>query len=310
MRWSLLRGRACTLTRPAVVCLLAMAAGACAPSRAPLGTPSAELARYLAAVNQKAGSLQPAPPSTRAASLEETNADLKEARLLAEATPTPVNQRHLGEVYLRLGVFDAAYDRFTRALAGDPRDGRAFDGRARVWRAWGLPALGINDAYRAIYYAPGDPGPLNTLGTLLLRLGLLRDARRTFEQAMTTAPEAGYALNNLCYADMLAGDTRAVASCERAVAAQPGAASPRMNLALAYAAAGDLDRAQVFAPAQESPALAAYDLGTALMALGRFPGAAAAFDRAVALNAAFTLAAERARQARAQMAMGLSPVRP
>ena len=43
----------------------------------------------------------------------------------------------------------------------------------RVWRDWGLPALALGDAHRAIYYAPQSASARNTYGTVMQALGQL-----------------------------------------------------------------------------------------------------------------------------------------
>lgn len=292
------------------MCLLTVAVGACAPSRASIVAPGDDLERYVAAIRRQATTLPEPPPSTtRAARIEDTDAALREARLRLEVAPTGSNHRTLADLYASHGIFDAAYDHFTAALALNPRDSGAYDGRARVWRDWGQPALGMNDVHRAIYYAPTSAAPLNTLGTLLLRLGLVADARRAFADALDTDPAASYALNNLCYADIIRDAPGAVATCSRAHTAQPAAGVTRTNLALAFVLAGEVPQALRLMARAGSPALAPYDLGTALMALGHYPAAARAFDQAVVLSPEFTVAADRALQARTLATMGPTEAR-
>lgn len=302
------RGR--RLALQVVLCLLTVAVGACAPTRASLAAPGDELERYMSAVRRQTTTLEPPPPATRAARLEETNALLRDARLRVEVAPSAASQRRLAEMYARQRVFDAAYDHFTAALALDPRDAASYDGRARVWREWGLPAFGMNDVHRAMYYAPRSAAPLNTLGTLLLRLGLVADAHGAFAQALTVDADAPYALNNLCYTEVVRRDASARATCVRALAAQPESSATRTNLAMAHALAGELpDALRVMARAG-SPALAPYDLGAALMALGHYPAAALAFDQAVALSPEFLVAADGAQRARALAGLAATEARP
>ena len=291
------------------MCLLTAAVGACAPPRASIVAPSDDLERYVAAVRRQATTLPEPPATTRAATFEDTDAALREARLRLEVAPTGSNHRALADIYARRGVFDAAYDHFTAALTLDPRDSAAYDGRARVWRDWGQPALGMNDAHRAVYYAPTSAAPLNTLGTLMLRLGLVTDAQRTFAAALETDPAASYARNNLCYVDIVQNAPAALDSCTRAQAAQPDAVVTRTNLAMALVLAGDVPQALRLMARSGSPALAPYDLGTALMALGHYPAAARAFDQAVALSPEFVVAADRALQARTLATLAPAGVR-
>jgi len=74
----------------------------------------------------------------------------------------------------------------------------AYDARARIWRDWGFPQLGMPDADRAIYYAPRSAAAQNTQGTLLAALGRFDEAQRAFEKAIALDPEASFARTNLC----------------------------------------------------------------------------------------------------------------
>src|SRR4029079_6395002 len=105
--------------------------------------------------------------------LEDFDPELTAARKLLASNGTANHYRRVAEAYARLRVFDAAYDHFSAALRLDAKDAAAYDGRARVWRDWGLPGRGLSDAYRAVYLAPNSPVPRNTLGTLFVRLGLV-----------------------------------------------------------------------------------------------------------------------------------------
>ncbi len=283
-----------------VVCLLAAGSlTACASPRRSIVTAPPELDRYIAAVRSRAEDVKPPAHPDRAVTLESTDREIKAAQLNLSVFPTGAAHRRLAEAYARRRVLDAAYDQFSAALAIDPRDAAAFDGRARVWREWGFPNLGLNDIHRAIYYAPASAVPLNTLGTLLLSLGQTADARRVFGQAILKDPAATYATNNLCFATVVSGDgPAAVAACERAADAQPGPGVTRTNLALAHVVAGDLPTALRLMSRQGRSTLATYDLGEALLGLGRYPEAAAAFDEAAQGYPGFTAAIQRARTAR------------
>lgn len=231
--------------------------------------------------------------------LERSDGALEDARALLDVEPTAVHHREMAEAYARSGVRDAAFDHFTAALKLRPRDSRALDGRARVWRDWGFPHLGLADVHRAIFYAPSSPGAYNTLGTMLLKLGLAREARAAFERALAVDSEATYAMNNLCYVDLLQGfPVRAIETCGRTLARQPELAVARNNLALAHAAAGDLESAAREFSHGRGPSAASYNYGIALLATGRYADAALAFDRAESLRPNVGRAIERAAEAR------------
>ncbi len=142
-------------------------------------------------------------PEGTAAVLEQQIPELSAARAALASAPTALNHQRVAQMYAKLGVLDAAYNHFTAAVGLDRKDASAYDGRARVWRDWGFPAMGLADAHHAIFYAPTSPAPQNTLGTLLLKLGLYADARAAFERALALAPDAPYVRANLCHLSLL-----------------------------------------------------------------------------------------------------------
>jgi Tfp pilus assembly protein PilF len=137
----------------------------------------------------------------------------------------------VGESYRRLGILDRAYDHLEQAVHLDPGYAPAWDALARVWRDWGTPEYGLGDATRAVYHAPNVAAYRNTLGTILVSLGRLQEARVAFEAALSRDPDAAWALNNLCYVDLQEGRLRDARSrCEAAVARAPGFRAARENL--------------------------------------------------------------------------------
>ena len=93
---------------------------------------------------------------------------------------------------------DAAFDHLTAATRLDPRDAAAYDARARIWRDWGFPELGMADSARAVFFAPNSAAAHNTWGTLLAAAGFDAEARREFEAALALDPHAAFARANLC----------------------------------------------------------------------------------------------------------------
>ena len=73
----------------------------------------------------------------------------------------------------------------------------AWDGRARVWRHWGLTQYALSDVHRAIFYGPGRPEALNTLGTILEQAGQCDEAREAYSKALKLDPSAEWAKTNL-----------------------------------------------------------------------------------------------------------------
>jgi tetratricopeptide (TPR) repeat protein len=230
--------------------------------------------------------------------IETEPGELRNALEAASADARPPALVRVAEAYYRAGVLDRAYLYNARALAIDRRDAAAYDGMARIWRDWGFPHLGIGDAHRATYYAPGSAAAQNTLGTLLHALGNRRGALTAFERALALEPRASYALNNMCYLSFLAGDsTAAIDRCQRALDIEPELVPAQNNLALAYAAQGDLQAtAAQFAKSGDAPSRA-FNLGIVLSAAGRYAEAERSFQMAATMKPEWTLAKDRARQA-------------
>lgn len=230
---------------------------------------------------------------------EQWSPDLAAAISRLAAAPTVEHEVGLAQAYLRTGISDKAYEHYARAARLDPAEGAAWDGLARIWRDWGLPQVGLGDAYRALSAAPASPAVHNTLGTILQSLGKGLEARAHFAQAVALDVGAAYAQNNLCYSWLMEADAEAAAiECGRALAREPGLVVTRNNLALARAIAGDLAGAAEIFGAVGGEAAARYNLGIVYMAQRRYSAAASAFDQAAALQPSMALARDRARQAR------------
>jgi Tfp pilus assembly protein PilF len=241
--------------------------------------------------------------SSLAATLESSDGRLAAALLQLLGVPSAVTHRQVAREYRRLRVLDKAHEHFSSAVRLDPTDAESFEALARIWRDWGTPHLGLGDAYRAVYHAPRSASAANTLGTLLHAMKRIEDAKAWYARAILLEPDAPYALNNLCYAEVMSGGQLAIETCQRAVAAAPGTTAAQNNLALAYTAAGERDIAKKwFRRANEQPSIAAYNYGIAMMAARSYKEASSAFHEALQADPHFTLAAHRANQARNAMA--------
>ena len=156
-------------------------------------TARADVARAVAAA---------VPPVHEAVpSIEEREPDLAEARRRWREAETAAAARQVADAYRRLHVLDAAHEYYSRAVALDRADAASYDALARIWRDWGMAHLGLGDAYRAVYYAPGSVAAHNTLGTLLAANGRWVAARVEFERALALDPSAAYAAHNLVAVD-------------------------------------------------------------------------------------------------------------
>jgi tetratricopeptide (TPR) repeat protein len=219
--------------------------------------------------------------------------------------PSPEHQVGVAGEYRRLGILDAAYERLTEALADAPRLAEAHEMLARIWRDWQLPEKGLGPAYRAVYFDPRSASARNTLGTILERLGQIGAARQAYEAAAARAPWSGWPLNNLCHLELSVGrldDARA--RCEAALTRQPDLSAAHNNLALTFAASGNLERAAQEFRAAGDAAAASYNLGIVYLAEGRYESAAEQFEAAVKARPTFTAAKARAHAARMRMLSG------
>ena len=122
----------------------------------------------------------PAAPSRRRGSVHRSSSGIPgcaQALSSLRAQPSALAHVDVAVAYHRLGVLDAAFDQFSQAIALEPRNATAWDGRARLWRDWGLIVPALGDAHRARYFAPKRAEVLNTLGTILERAGQCDGAR-------------------------------------------------------------------------------------------------------------------------------------
>jgi tetratricopeptide (TPR) repeat protein len=109
---------------------------------------------------------------------------LKERLRVLQAHPTAGARRDVALAYQRLGVLDAAYRHLSAAIVLDAKDAIAYDLRARIWRAWTMPLLGIPDARRAVALEPRSATAWNTLGLLLEDSGSLSAAVSAYQRAV------------------------------------------------------------------------------------------------------------------------------
>jgi tetratricopeptide (TPR) repeat protein len=271
------------------------------PELAPELAPQDSFEAVISKIRHLAANARPAGMRRSGTTVEHTDPRLAEAVALLEAFPTAAAWRLVAAEYVRLGILDAAYDHYRRAVQLDPRDAAAYDGLARVWRDSGFPHLGLGDARRAAYFAPYSAEAHNTLGTLHHALGQRRSARDAYEFALMLEPGAAYALNNLCYLSLLEGDSsRAIALCQRAIVLDPSLLPARRNLALSYASADRLDLAEQELLVADARPVAFYNLGIIGLARRDYASALAAFETACDARPAPPGACDRVERLRAQ----------
>jgi len=228
---------------------------------------------------------------------------------MLRSAETAANHLLVAAEYRRLRILDKAYDHVTLALKRDRKSAQAFEQRAQIWREWGFPQLGVADAHRAVFLAPGSASAQNTLATILQSLGQPEMARRGYLVALDLDPHAAYAWSNLCYLSLITGNAeRAVRECDAALTEQPELHAARHNIALSYAATGRLDEARdELLAAASSPADGAFNVGMMYLSVGSYELAEQSFTTAIYMRPAFSAAERRRRQA-ARLASLRSPL--
>src|SRR5262245_45056727 len=71
-------------------------------------------------------------------SIEGADPLLRDALAAVGRRESPDSHIAVAMNYWRLRVYDAAFDHYSEALRLDPKNATALDGRARVWRHWGM----------------------------------------------------------------------------------------------------------------------------------------------------------------------------
>jgi tetratricopeptide (TPR) repeat protein len=129
-------------------------------------------------------------------SIERLDTRLREALGALGRNETTEAHILVAQNYWRVGVYDAAFDHFSDALTLDPRNVSALDGRARVWRHWGMTESALADVHRALFFGPDRADAWNTLGTILEAAGQCVEARAAYDRAVKAAATADWARAN------------------------------------------------------------------------------------------------------------------
>ena len=203
------------------VCLGAGVAGGCATRQAsspfiirqghgPIeieGPPVKVISRDAVARAERAALAERArQPPRKTPLIEQRDLALRRALSLLDQEPSAAAHVAVAVAYHRLLVLDAAFDQFSLAIALEPRNAAAWDGRARLWRDWGLIVPALADAHRARYFAPQRADTLNTLGTILERAGQCDGARRAYRNAIGLDDRAAWARQNLARLETVGAD--------------------------------------------------------------------------------------------------------
>jgi tetratricopeptide (TPR) repeat protein len=146
---------------------------------------------------QEAAAKRAAEPKPKLPTIEDRDPALRAALAELAKRPSVVRHLHVAAEYARVGVNDLAYDQYTAALAIDPRNVPAFQGRARLLRDVGLNGLALTDAHWARFLAPKSAGVRNTLGTILEAGGHCAEALAEYREALKLQPGAPWASQNV-----------------------------------------------------------------------------------------------------------------
>jgi tetratricopeptide (TPR) repeat protein len=191
-----------------------------------------------------------------------------------------------GGVYNRLGRYAEGLRDLTESIRLDPKNARAYQNRAASYNGLGRYDRAVADCDEALRLDPNCSGALNNRG--LAWVGLGRDERAVVDLTESIRLDPGQVaayLNRGSAFARLGRSERAAADYDEAFRRSP-------KLALAYSGVGrapDLLRVPARPAATDGPALRlspseaaqAVEQGHALRAAGDWPGAVAAFTRAI-----------------------------
>lgn len=193
--------------------------------------PSLDTGAYVAQLRKLAEEARPRAKAQTQEVAEVRNPRLRDRLAALRVAPSAAAHREVAAEYRRLGVLDAAYSHLSAAIRLSPRDAALFDLRARIWRAWTMPRLGLPDARKAVALAPQSATAWNTLGLLLEGSGSVEQAVEVYQRAARLDDRAGYAWENLCRAWTQGGDApSALEACRRALSLDPASRFAAMNL--------------------------------------------------------------------------------
>jgi Flp pilus assembly protein TadD len=212
-----------------------------------LGGPTlSQTSSYMAQLRKLSAEARPRPKQQAAEVAETQDVRLRDALAALKAEPSAAAHRAVAIEYRRLAILDAAFSHLSKAIRLEPHDASLFDLRARIWRAWMLPHLGLADARKAVQLAPDSATAWNTLGLLLESSAGSEVATKAYLQAVVLDRHAAYAWNNLCRVWMDRSDGQSASkACERTVQLDASFRSAELNLnrarVLAAAASSTID---------------------------------------------------------------------
>ena len=186
------------------------------------GPPAPTTAEYVGRLRALATNARPRAKMLTPESAELRDERLRDALAILATVPSASTHYAVAVEYRRAGIPDAAFAHVSTAIKLDRKYAPAYDLRARLWRAWGLPGLGLQDARQAVALAPTSATAWNTLGLILEGGGDTPRAIRAYLRAVQFDTRAGYAWNNLCRSWTAVGEAAAaVNACRRTIDLEP-----------------------------------------------------------------------------------------
>ncbi|MGW1348865.1 tetratricopeptide repeat protein [Streptomyces sp. NPDC002409] len=191
--------------------------------------------------------------------------------------------------HYRAGEAGTALSDHGRAVAMDPRNARAFQGRAVVLRALGRYGEALADLDRAEELAPDRAWAVRERGETYRRMGRLEEALVVLDRAHALDPADAVPLGSRgLVRHRLGRHEEALDDFDRAIALRPEyrwalvrRARVRSTLGDPVGALADLDRAEELVPGRAGTA---GERGEVYRATGRHEEAVAEYDRALALD--------------------------
>jgi predicted O-linked N-acetylglucosamine transferase (SPINDLY family) len=198
---------------------------------------------------------------------------------------------NLGAVYRMAGKADEAEAQFRRALSLRPDAISARFNLANLLWVSGRANEALSEYASVLERDPAHAGALNNMAAILKAKGRYAQAEMTYRQLVAVAPRDSAAHSNYGALLMEMGQTAAAISLYRAaISLAPDAVQPRNNLGVALLETGAFDEAvECLQEASERDSTIAdvhANLGNALRKVGNVDGAAAGYDRALAISAA------------------------
>jgi tetratricopeptide (TPR) repeat protein len=198
----------------------------------PVAKPSTD--EYVAQLRKLALEAHPREKSTTGEVAEGRDERLRQALIRLQAGPTAQAHRDVAVEYRRLRIADAAYGHLSTAIRLAPNEAASYDLRARLWRGWKLPQLGLPDARRAVALAPRSASAWNTLGLLLEETGRHAESLKAYLHAVVLEDDAAYAWSNLCRVWIADREgASAIQACRRASSLAPADSKVAANLVVA-----------------------------------------------------------------------------